>query len=32
MLIQVLGSGCCNCELTLTNVKEAVTEAGIEAS
>ena len=32
MLIQVLGSGCRNCELTLTNVKEAVTETGIEAT
>lgn len=32
MLIQVLGSGCRNCEITFNNVKEVVTEVGVDAT
>jgi len=30
MEIKVLGPGCAKCELTAKNVKEAVTEAGVD--
>lgn len=31
MIIKVLGSGCCNCNKLIENVKKAIKELGIEA-